>query len=159
MGTMHNNLDEFESFLRKNVNQAKLHVLSGTTKTVDEAVKELGVDRHVILKTVVMICDSKQPILAYVLGDKKVSYRKLRQVLNSKSIRLASAKEVLEITGYEAGAVPPIGHARSVRAFMDREVLKLARVVGGGGKVNRLLSVDTQDILRIMKPEIVELSE
>jgi Cys-tRNA(Pro) deacylase len=151
--------DDFETFVPRNVIHADIHVLSGTTKTVGEAVKELQLDRHIILKTVVMIYDSKQPILAYVLGDRKVSYRKLRRALNAKSIRLASPEEVPAITGYEAGAVPPIGHKKPIRVFMDREALKLARVVGGGGKVNRLLSVDTQDILRIMKPEIVELSE
>ncbi len=150
---------ELEEFLRKEGCSAELHELSGTTRTVDEAVKELGVDRHEILKTMVMICDEDQPVLAYVLGDRRICHGKLKQALAAKSVRFASAEEVLETTGYEVGAVPPVGHRKVLRAVMDREVLNLERVVGGGGKANCLMSINPKDIVRLVRPQIVDISE
>ncbi|MGC9192547.1 MAG: hypothetical protein ACP5FQ_01370 [Thermoplasmata archaeon] len=44
-----------------------------------------------------------------------------------------------EITGFEAGAVPPIGIR--IRSVIDKGVLKHRFVIGSGGAINRLLEI------------------
>jgi Cys-tRNA(Pro) deacylase len=145
--------------LKANQIQAEIHTLLGQTRTVEEAVEELNIDAHRIIKTIVMISGNGQPLIAYVLGDRKVSYPKLRKIIGADSIRLASTDEVREITGYQVGAVPPVGHKKLVRCFMDQEILELEFVTGGGGAIDRLLTIKTKDIVRVINPEICEISK
>ncbi len=147
------------SFLKANQIQAEVHTLLGPTRTVDEAVGELNIEAHRIIKTIVMISDNNQPLIAYVLGDRRVSYPKMRKFIGADSVRLASADEVREIAGYEIGAVPPVGHKNRVRTLMDQEIRMLEFVTGGGGATDRLLTIKTKDIIRVVNPEICQISE
>jgi prolyl-tRNA editing enzyme YbaK/EbsC (Cys-tRNA(Pro) deacylase) len=64
---------------------AELHAPSGSTRTVE---------KHRILNTVAMIYDKDRPISVYVLEDRRISYRKVRDAVGAKSIRLACEEEV-----------------------------------------------------------------
>ena len=145
--------------MKANHIQAEIHTLLGQTRTVKEAVEELNIDAHRIIKTIVMIFGDGQPLIAYVLGDRKLSYPKIRKIIGAESIRLASADEVREITGYEVGAVPPVGHKKLIKSLMDQEILALECVTGGGGATDRLMTIKTRDIVRVTRPEICEISK
>ncbi|RLG90583.1 MAG: hypothetical protein DRO36_05880, partial [Candidatus Hecatellales archaeon] len=71
----------------------------------------------------------------------------------------ASPFVVKEITGYEVGALPPIIHRKPVRTFIDSKVMSFDKVYGGGGAVNALLEISPEEIKRLNKAEVTDISK
>jgi prolyl-tRNA editing enzyme YbaK/EbsC (Cys-tRNA(Pro) deacylase) len=71
-------------------------------------------------------------------------------------VRLASPREVKEVTGYEVGELPPIGIP--VKTLIDLRVLERSYVLGGGGAVNRLIRIDPRKIVEVQNAEVEDIS-
>lgn len=97
--------------------------------------------------------------LIMIQGSKKVSTKKLRKLLNEENIRLASPEEVLAVTGFSVGAVPPIGLKTKIKCIMDNAVLTKEKVWAGGGTADRLVHLKTEDIIKHHNPIIEDVSE
>ncbi|MBS7635214.1 YbaK/EbsC family protein [Candidatus Bathyarchaeota archaeon] len=129
------------------------------TMTVDAAAKQLGVSRERIIKSLLFVDDAGLPVLAIVTGDKRVDEAKLAAACNAKNVRRATPEEVKRFTGYNVGAVPPVGHERTIRTIIDEKVLQFDRVIGGGGDVNMLLEISPSDIRRLTNSQIKNISK
>ena len=90
---------------------------------------------------------------------KKVSEKKLTEVCGAKEITFAHPKAVKSFTGYEVGALPPVGHQNLARTFIDPKVMTFDRVYGGGGEINAILEIDPKDIKRLTKAEVLDISK
>jgi len=66
----------------------------------------------------------------------RLSLEKLSRIIGKK-LRLARAREVEKATEYPVGAVPPVGHG--LKTYVDRGVLNVETVIGGGGSTHSLL--------------------
>jgi membrane protein len=132
--------------------------LPAKTPTVQAAAEAVNVSPEAILKSLVFLA-AGQPHLVIANGLAKVDRGKLgaRWGLGKKRIKMASAEEVLDLTGYPVGAVPPFGHRTSLPALMDPAVLKQPVVYAGGGGIQALVRLTSEELLRVVKPEIVSV--
>jgi prolyl-tRNA editing enzyme YbaK/EbsC (Cys-tRNA(Pro) deacylase) len=64
---------------------------------------------------------------------------------------------VLEISGYEVGAMPPFGHRQLLTTLIDRRVLDFTDAYAGGGAENALAHLNPQDILRVTGAKVLDL--
>ena len=151
--------EKLEALIRKEGLNAKILTFKEPTITVESAARQLGVNREKIIKTMLFVDEKGVPILAIVTGDRRVSETKLAVACNTQKVRIARPSSVKHLTGYEAGALPPIGHKRSIRTFIDPKVMSLNKVYGGGGEINALLEVSPQDIKRLTNAKVVDISE
>ncbi|MEO3993019.1 MAG: YbaK/EbsC family protein [Desulfurococcaceae archaeon TW002] len=126
------------------------------TMTVEASVKQLGVSPDKIIKTLVVVNERNEPFVAIIPGDKKLDLNKFSAILGCK-VRMAKAKEVRDLTGYPVGALPPVGH--EITTYVDRDVLKHDRVVGGGGSTHTLVELETRDLIRLTKAMISDITE
>jgi len=70
---------------------------------------------------------------------------------------LATEEEVLNITGYKVGGVPPI---LDIKVLIDKRVMNKEYVYGGGGNEHTLLKIKPQDIVKINRNiEIVNIAK
>ena len=139
--------------------KAFLIVFDEPVVSVKQASRVSGVSESEIVKTVV-VRGARGDYAVIVNGPCKVSLEKLRLALEESSLRLARAKEVLELTGYEAGGVPPICLADRVRVVIDRRVLERKYIVGGGGFTHALLKLPVSALTSLnRKPVIADVSE
>lgn len=122
----------------------------GETYSAEKASLELGVSLSDIAKTVVFVNENEEPLIVIMPGDRKVNQDKLARMLGSRKLRLANPQEVLEHTGYEPGAVPPVGHRKRMLAVVDESLLLKSKVYAGGGAVNATLEISPTDIVRIL---------
>lgn len=143
---------------RRNISY-KLHSFKGSTATVEKAAEQLNIDREKIIKTLVFIDEARNPVLAIVTGDRRVSKEKLRKILGAKKMKIADSKTVEEVTGFEVGALPPIGHRREIETYIDAEVMRFEKVYGGGGSKNSLVEISPEDIKHTRRAEIADISE
>ncbi|RLF94490.1 hypothetical protein DRN45_03285 [Thermococci archaeon] len=122
-------------------------------RTVKQAEELLGISSREIIKSLVMIGD--EPILCIIPGNKSIDFKKLRKFC--ENIRLATEEEVLNITGYKVGGVPPI---LDIKVLIDKRVMNKEYVYGGGGSEHALLKIKPQDIVKINRNiEIVNIAK
>jgi len=74
-----------------------------------------------------------------------------------KDVRLASPEEVLKHSGYPAGGVSPFNNIS--RVLLDPQVLKSETAIVGGGDIHKLMEVRTEDIVKILKPMIEDITQ
>jgi Cys-tRNA(Pro) deacylase len=150
--------EKLEAFLRKEGVNARILMFKKHTMTVEDAEKQLGISRERIIKSMLFVDEKGVPIVGIVTGDKKVSEEKLMKVY-ARKVKIARPTAVKSLTGYEIGALPPVGHKKKIRTFIDPKVMTFDKVYGGGGAINALLEIDPRDIKRLTDAEVVDISE
>jgi Cys-tRNA(Pro) deacylase len=126
--------------------------------TVESAAEALGVDAGQIIKSLLFEGDDGRVVLVIARGTQKVDRKKVADASGLRKPRLASAARVLNITGYEAGGTPPVGHRTPVPVLIDSAVLDEPVVYGGGGRVDLLLRIRSEDIRRLTRASVADLS-
>jgi Cys-tRNA(Pro) deacylase len=150
---------DLREYLKKMGVEAHFYQFEGHTMTVDAAVRRLSVNREKIIKSMLFIEGTGLPVLGIVTGDRKVSERKLATACGTTKVRRADPDEVKGLTGYDVGAVPPVGHKVRIRTFIDEKVMALDKVIGGGGEINVLLEINPIEIRRLSHGEVKDISE
>jgi len=113
----------------------------------------------IIAKSIILICDNK-PLLCFLLGKDKIDLDKIKKYFNCNEVRLAKAKEVKEITGYDIGSVPPVGLKQKIKTIVDKSIIELNDdqiIYCGGGSHYHLLKISKKDLLKIMEYEVYDI--
>lgn len=150
--------EDLESYLVERGIKFRIIEFGGSTKTVEDAERMLGVDRSRIVKSLLFVDEKGVPVLAIVTGDSMVDEEKLARVLGVKRVRKARPRAVRNITGYEVGALPPVGHKKPVKTVIDVKVMEKDVVYGGGGSVNKLLEISPRDIKKLTGALVADVS-
>ena len=123
-------------------------------KTVEQAARRVAVDQ--IAKSIILVDSNGFPLMVILGANRRISYRKVKTLLEVKDVRLATGEEVLAYSGYPVGGVPPFN--RVARALMDQHVVKNKIVIVGGGDTNKLVELRTEDIIHGVNPIIADLT-
>lgn len=151
--------EELQEYLQHEGVEVKFHTFTEHTMTVNAAVKQLDVSPEKIIKSMLFIGNNGHPLLAIVPGSKRVSKKKLARISQVQSVRRASPFEVKNFTGFEVGAVPPVGHEQPFPTYIDEQSMKFTTVIGGGGSTNTLLEIRPADVQRLTKATIHDISK
>jgi prolyl-tRNA editing enzyme YbaK/EbsC (Cys-tRNA(Pro) deacylase) len=92
------------------------------TRTAADAAAAIGCDVAQIVKSLVFLVDG-EPVVALVGGTDRLDEQKLAVAAAGDTVRRASAGEVRDATGFAVGGVPPLGHAKPLRCFVDDALL------------------------------------
>ncbi len=152
--------DNLQAYLNEHNIPAEIVYPGAPTPTVPAAAEALGVDADQIVKSVLFLVDD-QPFLVYGCGVRMVDYTRLadRLSVSRKKVKLANADQVLNLTGYAVGTVPPVGLKTPMPAFMDPAVLDYDVVYAGGGGINALLKIESQVLQRVSRAEVAPMLE
>jgi Cys-tRNA(Pro)/Cys-tRNA(Cys) deacylase len=145
----------------RNIKEFKLRAqmleFTDTIETVSKACKLSGEPPNVIVKTLLMRVEDNDYIILIVRGDRRVDNIKLSRYLGSTA-KLAAPDEVLRVLGVPAGAVSPLlSNVLRFRRLLDPKILEKEYVVCGGGDLNTLVRIITEDLINYLKPEIVDV--
>ena len=134
-------------FIKSNNLSAKVFECTGKVKTSAQAAEQTEThSSKIIVKSILLITSEQDPILIILLGKDKIDFEKIKKIASVKDVQLADPTEVLEITGYEVGGVPPIS-IYGIKTLIDEEVLKNKKIICGGGDSNHLMKIEVQEIL------------
>jgi len=148
-----------EDFLKANGMKARLIECTVPVPNCKAAATAMGVNVSDIVKSVLFVYDKKKAVLLVLLGDARVSLPKVSALLDGKALQLAMPKEVLEMTGYDVGGVPPIS-IYGVKTFIDEKVMKKAKVYAGGGDDAHLLEITPAELLEFaLEPVVTDVAE
>jgi prolyl-tRNA editing enzyme YbaK/EbsC (Cys-tRNA(Pro) deacylase) len=140
---------DLEKFLKERGVDFELIEFKETVMNSESAAKKTN---GIVVKSILLICDD-EPILCILFGRDKIDFEKVKKEMNWKDMRLAKAKEVKEITGYDIGAVPPVGHKQKIRTIVDKKVSELNDseiIYCGGGSHYHLLKISKSTLFKIL---------
>jgi len=130
------------------------------TPTVETAAQAVNAKLEQIIKSILFIVDG-HPVLAIACGLSTIGRRAIADLyaVGKKKVKLATPEIVLEISGYEVGAMPPFGHLHPLDTLVDRRVLDAPEAYAGGGAENVLVRLNPQEILRVTRARVLDLLE
>jgi Cys-tRNA(Pro) deacylase len=118
--------------------------------------RELGVDEHTVIKTLVMEDENKRPLIVLMHGDREVSTKSLARQIGCKTVTPCNPVVAQKHTGYMVGGTSPFGTRKPLPIFMERTIAELDRLYINGGRRGFLVSMAPSDLMRILAPTLVD---
>lgn len=120
--------------------------------------RELGVDEHAVIKTLVMEDDERAPLIVLMHGDKTVSTKALARELGRRRVTPCDPAVAERHTGYQVGGTSPFGTKRPLPVYVERSVLELERVYLNGGSRGFLVSVAPAILVELLGATPVDVA-
>jgi Cys-tRNA(Pro) deacylase len=120
--------------------------------------RELGVDEHAVVKTLVMQDDAARPMLVLMHGDREVSTRNLARTLGVKTIAPCAPAVADRHSGYQVGGTSPFGTRKLMPVYVERSIAALPYVYVNGGRRGYLVGMAPAELLRVLKPVLVDVA-
>lgn len=120
--------------------------------------RELGVDEHAVIKTLIMEDERRQPLVVLMHGDCEVSTKNLARFLNVKTISPCAPEVAGKHSGYLVGGTSPFGTKKGMPVYLERSILALEKIYINGGKRGFLVGMRPQDVQLILQPILVEIA-
>ncbi len=119
--------------------------------------RELGVDEHAVIKTLVMEDENLSPLIVLMHGDREVSTKELARILGVKKVQPCTPETANRHSGYQVGGTSPFGTRKAMPVYMEETIAELPRVYLNGGKRGFLVEIDPREVLRVLRPVLVKV--
>ena len=123
-----------------------------------ESARQLGVDEHAVVKTLVMQDDKTQPLIVLMHGDRQVSTKNLARALGVKSVEPCSVDAAQRHSGYLVGGTSPFGTKKALPVCVEASVLQLPRIWINGGRRGFLVGIEPAVLTGLLGARSVECS-
>jgi Cys-tRNA(Pro) deacylase len=114
--------------------------------------RELGVDEHEVIKTLVMENEQKTPLIILMHGDREVSTKTLARILGVKTVNPCDPKTVEKHTGYKVGGTSPFGTKKTLPLYMEETIADLPRILINAGARGLLAEMSPSELIRLLQP-------
>ena len=121
------------------------------------AARELGVDEHATVKTLVMEDERRAPLIVLMHGDRSVSTKNLARQIGAKRVEPCRPDAAQRHSGYQIGGTSPFGTRRAMPVYVEKTVLDLAKIYVNGGRRGYLVGIAPSELVRLLKPTLVEV--
>jgi len=147
-----------ERFIKKFDPNLSILILENTAKTALDASISLKCDVGAIVKSLLFKVEDNF-LICLVSGDKRCSLFKLKKILNKKNINMASAEEVKINTGFSIGGVAPIAHQSKLNVLIDKSLNRYNEIYAAAGHPNAIFKINLNNLVKITKGALKEISE
>ena len=106
-----------------------------------ESARQLGVDEHTVVKTLVMQNDKGEPLVVLMHGDRQVSTKQLARAIGTKSIEPCTPDAAERASGYQIGGTSPFATRRRMPVYVETTILELDRIFINGGRRGYLVGI------------------
>ncbi len=120
--------------------------------------RELGVDEHAVVKTLVMEDAEHRPLVVLMHGDREVSTKELARQLGVKAIEPCKPDVADRHSGYQVGGTSPFGLRRAMPIYVEESILALPRIYVNGGKRGFLVEIDPRELVRVLAAKPVRVA-
>jgi Cys-tRNA(Pro) deacylase len=106
-----------------------------------ESARQLGLDEHAVIKTLVMQDERSSPLIVLMHGDRQVSTRQLAREIGVKQVEPCTGDAAQRHTGYQLGGTSPFATRKPLPVWVQRGVLELPRIWINGGRRGFLVAL------------------
>ena len=129
-----------------------------STHTAQEAADAIGCKLAQIAKSILFRSASGKPVLVIASGINKVDEKKIRALLGEK-IERASPDFVKEMTGFEVGGVPPLGHASPCVIYLDEDLMAYPTLWAAGGTPNAVFEIGFERLAEMSGTTVADVAK
>jgi len=120
--------------------------------------RELGVDEHAVIKTLIMEDDRKEPLIVLMHGDCEVSTKQLAREIGARAVLPCRPEVADRHSGYQVGGTSPFATRKTMPVYMQCTILELERIYLNGGKRGFLVGLSPRQAADLLKPTLVEVA-
>ena len=120
--------------------------------------RELNVDEHAVVKTLVMEDENAKPLIILMHGDRKVSTKELARQAGLKKVAPCKPEVAQRHTGYMVGGTSPFGTKKKLPVYIEQSILDQPLIYINGGRRGFLVGVHPHDLLRVLEPRTVTVA-
>jgi Cys-tRNA(Pro) deacylase len=121
-----------------------------------ESSKQLGVDEHAVVKTLVMQDQDAKPLVVLMHGDRQVGLKNLARQIGSKRVAPCKPEVAERHTGYRVGGTSPFGMRKSLPVYVERSILALPTIFINGGNRGFLAEIAPSVLTDVLHAQAVE---
>lgn len=120
--------------------------------------RELGVDEHAVIKTLVMEDERRMPLIVLMHGDMQVSTKELARIIGVKQVSPCSSEMAQKHSGYLVGGTSPFGTKVKMPVYMEESITVLPKIYINGGKRGYLVGMIPSELIRVLQPSLVTVA-
>ena len=115
-----------------------------------ESSRQLGVDEHAVVKTLVMQDEKAEPLIVLMHGDKTVSLKELARQIPCKKVEPCKPEVAQRHSGYQVGGTSPFGVRKAMPVFVEASILELPRICINGGRRGYLVGIEPRVLTELL---------
>ncbi len=150
-------LEKISELLKKNKAKFKSYKHE-PIYTSEQAAKVRGTKLEQGAKALIMYTD-KKPAMLVLSAATRIDNKTFKKLYNVKDLHMASAQEVIEITGIEIGAIPPFGNIFELPVYVDEKLKTQKTISFNAGLHSQSIDMRYQDYEKIVNPTIGSFSK
>jgi len=113
--------------------------------------RELGVDEHCVIKTLIMEDEQRRPLIILMHGDREVSTKELARQIGVKQVTPCVPSTADKHSGYQVGGTSPLGTRKQMPIFIEETILDLPKILINGGKRGFLVELAPNDLQPLLQ--------
>ncbi len=115
-----------------------------------ESSKQLGVDEHAVVKTLVMQDEKAEPLIVLMHGDCTVSLKELARQIPCKKVEPCKPEVAQRHSGYQVGGTSPFGVRKAMPVFVEATILELPKICINGGRRGYLVGIEPRVLTELL---------
>lgn len=115
-----------------------------------ESARQLGVDEHHVVKTLVMEDEAARPLIVLMHGNRQVSTKNLARQIGAKRVQPCQPEVAQRHSGFLVGGTSPFGTRKAMPVYVEATVLELPRIYINGGRRGYLVGIDPQVLVGLL---------
>lgn len=116
--------------------------------SLEQAAEERGQVPGQIVRSILFRHEHEYFVMVLMAGPGQIAWKRIREHLGVSRISMATQAEVREVTGYELGAVNPLGLSQPTRLLADISVFLPLEVSIGSGVRGAAIVIKSDDLKR-----------
>lgn len=112
----------------------------------EQAARELGLDHHATIKTIILEDDAKKPFVCLMHGDKEISVKQLARIIGVKSVNTCAVEVAQRHSGYLVGGTSPFGTRKRMKVYVQQSIFELPEIYINAGH---------RGVLVVIKPPVI----
>lgn len=137
------------NLLEYEVDENDLSAISVATKT--------GQDITVIFKTLALITDKNELVIACIPASDNIDLKKIAKVAGVKKIEMLELKELTKMTGYVRGGCSPIGIKKKHLTFIHTSSLLKEKIVVSAGVRGLQIVISPKDLIELLGMAVADI--
>ncbi len=131
------------------------YIERGGTKASSSA---LGVDEHIVVKTLVFETSDRKPLIICQHGDRAVSAKALARLHEVRSVRPCDPTVAQRHSGYKVGGTSPFGLRKPLPVYVEASILALKEIYINGGARGVLVKIDPAVLVELLAAMPVDVA-
>ena len=116
----------------------------------EQAARELCLDHHATIKTIILEDERKAPFVCLMHGDCEISTKNLARARGCKSVATCAPATADRHSGYHVGGTSPFGTRKRMTVYVQKTIYDIPEIYINAGHRGILVAMKSADIDRAL---------